>query len=99
MHELLARGEVRRAVAAYAGPVLPASESPAVTLLRDDLHPAVRSTVLASSDADAIMSFADTRHGRDDYGVWAHALRVLPRQSPRHPQVAADLALLDRELG
>lgn len=99
VRDLLARGEVRRAVAAYSGPVLPGSSAPAVVRLRDEVHAAVRATVLESSDADAVLSFADTPHGRDDYEVWQQALHVLPPGSPRRPQVVGHLDLLDRELG
>lgn len=95
---LLARGETRRAVASYAGPLLPGSTAPAVTRLRDEVHAVVRATVLDTRDADAVLSFADTPHGRDDYEVWEHALAVLPPGSPRRPQVVGHLALLDREL-
>lgn len=99
VRDLLARGEVRRAVAAYSGPVLPGSTAPAVSRLRDEVHAAVRATVLDTADADAVLSFADTPHGRDDYEVWEQALRVLPAGSPRRPQVVGHLELLDRELG
>lgn len=94
----LRRGELRRAVAAYTGPVLPRSSAPAVAAIRDDLHMEVRSSVLASGDADALLSFADTPHGRDDYEVWESARRVLPGGSPRSGQVEAHVARLDAEL-
>ncbi|MBZ5740504.1 GAF domain-containing protein [Nocardioides mangrovi] len=92
-------GRLRTAVAAYAGPVLPTSAAPLISQLRDDLHLEVRAALLASSDADALLGFADTPHGRDDYELWAHALAVLPPSSPRRPQVTAHVARLDRELG
>jgi hypothetical protein len=95
----LRSGEVRRAVATYTGPLLPQSLAPAVTELRGDLHLEVRSTLLASRDADALLSFADTPHGRDDYEIWSHALQVLPASSPRHSQVEAHVAQLDADLG
>ncbi|MET0931330.1 MAG: GAF domain-containing protein, partial [Aeromicrobium sp.] len=66
----LAAGRLRRAVARYRGPVLPASTAPAVERLRDELHMHVRSCLLASDDADALLTFADTPHGRDDFEVW-----------------------------
>lgn len=98
VRDLLVRGEVRRAVAAYSGPVLPGSTAPAVVRLRDEVHAAVRATVLGSTDPDTVLSFADTPHGRDDYDVWVHALDVLPAGSPRRPQVVGHISLLDREL-
>jgi transcriptional regulator of acetoin/glycerol metabolism len=95
----LAAGRLRRAVARYRGPVLPASTAPAVERLRDELHMHVRSCLLASDDADALLSFADTVHGRDDFAVWDRALSILPPSSPRHAQVVGHVRRLDAELG
>lgn len=98
VREHVAAGRLRQAVAEYPGPVLPTSNAPAVEQLRDDLHMLLRSALLAGSDPDALLSFADTAHGREDYEVWCTALRALPRSSPRHAQVAAHVARLDAEL-
>ncbi|RLV48807.1 GAF domain-containing protein [Nocardioides mangrovicus] len=95
----LRAGQLRRAVAAYPGPVLPSSVAPGVVEIRDALHAEVRSAVLAATDADAVLSFADTGHGRDDYEVWQHALQVLPASSPRYAQVSGHVERLDLELG
>jgi len=94
----LAAGQLRRAVAAYRGPVLPESTAPAVVELRDSLHLRVRSSLLASDDADAILTFADTAHGRDDFEIWEHALDILPVSSPRYAQVETHVARLDDAL-
>ena len=98
VREHLAVGRLRQAVADYRGPVLPTSDAPAVAQLRDELHMLLRSALLAGGDPDALLSFADTAHGREDYEVWREALRTLPPSSPRHAQVAAHLAHLDVEL-
>ncbi len=95
----LQAGRVRQAVAAYRGPVLPSSTAPAVQQLRDQLHMLVRSALLATGDPDALLSFADTGHGRDDYEIWAAALAALPASSPRAAEVAAHVELLDCTLG
>jgi len=91
-------GRLRQAVAGYRGPVLPGSTAPAVEELRDQLHAELRSALLDSGDPDALLSFADTPHGRADYGVWVAALRALPASSPRSAQVAAHVEWLDAEL-
>lgn len=96
--DLLA-GRLRSAVAHYRGPILPPSTAPAVERLRDEIHMRVRSCLLASDDADALLSFADTVHGRDDYEIWERVLAILPITSPRHSQVAGHVARLDAELG
>jgi transcriptional regulator of acetoin/glycerol metabolism len=95
----LARGQLRRAVASYRGPILPTSAAPAIERLRDELHMYVRSCLLTSDNADALLSFADTAHGRDDFEIWQRTLEVLPLTSPRYAQVAAHVARLDEELG
>lgn len=94
----LASGRLRAAVSVYRGPVLPGSQAPGVVDLRDGLHSLVRSHLLAGDDADALLSFADTGHGREDYEIWHRVLEVLPRQSPRHAHVVDHLERLDREL-
>lgn len=99
VREDLAAGRVRHAVAHYLGPILPGSTAPAVEQLRDDIHMYVRSCLLAAGDADALLSFADTAHGRDDFEIWERVLAILPPTSPRHAQVAANVARLDAELG
>lgn len=99
VRDALKAGEVRRAVAAYKGPVLPTSTAPAIERMRDDLHMLLRSSLLVQNDADAFLSFADTAHGRDDYEIWQATLAVLPPTSPRSAQVAAHCAKLDAELG
>jgi transcriptional regulator of acetoin/glycerol metabolism len=95
----LAAGHLRRAVATYRGPILPTSTAPAIERLREELHMHVRSCLLVSDNADALLSFADTTHGRDDFEIWQRILAVLPPTSPRHAQVAGHLAHLDQELG
>jgi hypothetical protein len=70
-----------------------------VAELREHLHMLVRSALLAEGDPDALLSFADTAHGREDYEVWEAALRTLPTDSPRSSQVASHVARLDTILG
>jgi hypothetical protein len=58
----------------------------------------LRSALLNLADPDALLSFADTAHGRDDYDVWRAALAALPPSSPRYAQVAAHVQQLDLAL-
>jgi len=94
----LRNGQLRAAVAAYRGPILPASTAPGIAALRNDLHLGLRSALLASADADALLSFADTDYGREDFDVWRRTLHVLPASSPRFEQVAEHTERLEDEL-
>lgn len=98
VREHLRHDRLRQAVAAYRGPVLPQSVAPAIETLRDELHMTLRSALLFSDDADALLSFADTAHGRDDLEIWERIQVVLPSHSPRSAQVAAQVERLDAEL-
>lgn len=91
-------GLLRRAVARYLGPVLPTSSAPGVVRLRDDLHRRLRGRLLAGTDPDALLAFADTPFGRDDLAVWARAAAVLPPSSPRLSEVHQHLDALDLAL-
>ena len=94
----LADGRLRAAVARYRGPVLPASRAPGVEQLRDDLHRQLRGRLLAGNDPDALLAFADTPYGREDFDVWSRALSVLPPSSSRLPEVTQHLVKLDLDL-
>jgi hypothetical protein len=98
LREDLRQGRLRAAVARYRGPVLPASSAPGVEQIRDDLHRHLRGRLLAGSDPDALLAFADTPYGREDFDVWSRALAVLPPSSSRLPEVTEHLLRLDLDL-
>jgi hypothetical protein len=98
VREALRQGQLRRAVASYTGPVLPASEAPAVEQLRADLHLEVRSALLSSGHVDSLLGFADTPHGHDDLEIWQHTLEVLPHRSPRRALVQERVQQLEAGL-
>jgi hypothetical protein len=90
VHRVLAaldRGDLPSAVASYGGPLLSASESPGVAEWREYVEVALRDAVLASSDANSVLRFAD-RHPYDE-DVQRHLVRVLPPGDPRHPLALA----------
>lgn len=95
----LAAGRVGAAVHLYRGPLLPCSQAPGIARMRYDLHESLRRALLAGRDADALLRFADTDHGRLDWQVWHAAWKALSPSSARRDQVEAHLAYLDRELG
>lgn len=94
----LDHGRLRSAVARYLGPVLPTSLAPGVVAIREDLHHRLRGRLLAGTDPDALLAFADTPLQRDDHAVWARVLAVLPPSSPRRPEVVHHLRRLDLTL-
>lgn len=94
VRDLLDRGLVAEAAQRYRGPLLPTSESPAITELRDEVHMQVRAAVLRSADPDVLLRFADTDFGRDDLELWEVARRRLPVDSPRMVSVAARIHAL-----
>ncbi|MGH4030019.1 GAF domain-containing protein [Actinomycetota bacterium Odt1-20B] len=89
----LAAGSVTAAAAAYAGPLLPASQAPAVARLRRRLADELRAALVARRDPDLLSDWAHTPWGEDDFTVW----RALAAVRPTAP-VLARLAELDGEL-
>jgi hypothetical protein len=65
----LNRGDIAGAVDAYAGPLLPGSEAPAVVVQRDWLQVQMRSAVLAAGDPAVLHAWAE-RSAFDDLEVW-----------------------------
>lgn len=97
-HQVLAfleRGAHRIALAAYAGPVLPASESPGTAHLRETVRAQLRESLLAGASVDTLLAFARTSDGADDVEVWLACLRLLPPRSPRRSAIVARLEELD----
>ncbi len=99
VRRLLDRGAHRRALSAYSGPVLPQSQAPAVTELRNRLADDLRACVLASPDPDLAWTFAQLPEGMDDVEVWQACLRRLPPGSRRRPIALARVDHLHREYG
>ncbi|WP_415856182.1 transcriptional regulator [Sinomonas sp. G460-2] len=98
MHALaqLERGSHRLALNSYGGQILPRSEAPAITELRDELSATLREAVVGSAGVDVLMSYLQLPEAADDAEAWQTALRLLP---PRSPRRAAVVAHLERLLG
>ena len=94
----LERGAHRIALAAYAGPVLPASDAPGTTHLRDVVRSQLRESMLASASVDTLLAYARTSDGTDDVEVWWECLRLLPHRSPKRAAVVARLEEMDAAL-
>ncbi|MFB9377750.1 GAF domain-containing protein [Kineococcus gynurae] len=87
-------GRIGDAVAAWGGPVLPASEAPAVRELREDLLMSVRTAVLEGEDDDALLRWARTPEGREDPVVARELLRRLAPGDPARGEALARAARL-----
>lgn len=95
----LAAGDVRHALRAYRGPLLPRSTAPGVVRLREQLHATLRTGVLRSGETDLLSGWTRSGWGADDYEAWAAQRAATPASSPMRVLVETQLARLDRELG
>lgn len=95
VERLLHGGDLRGALQAYTGPVLPASQSPRIVDLRDRLHYELRAALLASDDADALFQWIRAPHGARDAAV---ARRLTTLLSARDPRRATAVAVVEAEL-
>ncbi|MFF4043408.1 GAF domain-containing protein [Streptomyces sp. NPDC001816] len=89
----LETGALTSAVEAYAGPLLPGSQAPAVVRLRRRLADGLRAALITHGDPDLLADWARAPWGEDDLEVW----RALAAVRPSAP-VRARLAALEAEL-
>lgn len=94
----LAAGDLRGALRAYRGPVLPRSTAPGVVRLRDQLHHSLRAALLARREPDLMATWTRSAWGADDYEMWLAQLDVVAAASPVRALVEGQVARLDREL-
>lgn len=92
----LARGAHRVALAAYEGPVLPASEAPIVQGLRRDVDGTLRMAMLQHAAPDGLYAYAQ-QWAPEDVEVWETLIKVLPRLSPKRARIVAHLESLVTE--
>jgi hypothetical protein len=92
---LLDRGQAAEALAAYAGPLLPASDAPGVTRLRRLVDDRLRAAVLDTGDRSLVHTWVRSPWGADDLPMW-EAYAAL---SPTDPLAAERVQELHAELG
>jgi hypothetical protein len=95
----LQRGAHRIALEIYRGAVLPRSEAPGITELRNRVSALLREAVLTDGSAESLLRYAELPEARDDVEIRLAALKLLPPRSPRRAALVADLERLDAELG
>jgi hypothetical protein len=93
---LLASGAVTAAASAYAGPLLPCSQAPAVIRLRRRLADQLRAALIERADPVLLSEWANSPWGEEDLSAWRALTRALPDRS-RAPALAR-LRDLDRGL-
>ena len=89
----LESGAVTAAARGYTGPLLPASQAPAVVRLRRRIADGLRTALVAGRDPDLLADWAHAPWGEDDVDVWRALAAVRPTASVR-----ARLAALESEL-
>lgn len=101
VHRVLAfleRGAHKVALGSYPGPVLPRSDAPGVTAIRDELAATLRESLLAGAAVETLLEYARTDSAIDDVEVWRTCLRLLPPRSPKRAAVVSRLERIEREL-
>lgn len=89
----LERGAHRVALAAYEGPVLPASSAPFVEALRAEVDATLRESMLQSAAPELLFDYA-RQWADEDVEVWETLLQVLPPLSPKRARAVARLESL-----
>jgi hypothetical protein len=89
----LASGAVTGALSAYAGPLLPASQAPAVVRLRRRLEEQVRAALIARGDPRLLADWAYSPWGEEDLAVWRALASALP--AAQRPSALARVREID----
>ena len=90
VQRLLRRGDVRAAVRAYGGDLLPGTDSPALVQMGDYLAVSVREALLAHPDPDAVLRYSEL--APYDTAVVEACLDALPVHHPVAPLLKGKLA-------
>lgn len=96
--DALHRGDVRAALSAYSGELLPQSVSPAIARLRTELSTALRAAVLSTGNVALLRRWLALPEGRDDRGGWQLLHDAAGADPVTRAQARGHLAGLDAEL-
>lgn len=92
---LLRRGDVRGAVAAYGGDLLPGTDAPALVEMGDFLAVSVREALLAHPDPEAVLRYSELAP-YDTHVVEVCLARLGPTDHPAKPLLRGRLAVAER---
>jgi hypothetical protein len=91
---LLDAGRIADALGGYRGPILPASDAPAIVEARETLDYSLRQAVLGSGDPDLLEAWLQLPSGHDDLEVCRTLTALLPTPDPRRPAALSRLRRL-----
>ena len=94
VRRLLGRGATAQALERYAGPALPRSTAPGVTVARERTAGLLRQAVLRSQRPELLLRYTRLPEAQDDAVAWQACLDSLPTSSPRRAVIAAHLMRL-----
>ncbi|MBC7723974.1 MAG: transcriptional regulator [Burkholderiaceae bacterium] len=101
-HRVLAfleRGAHRVALAAYQGPVLPASAAPGIVGIRGEVRTRLRDALLTDASVETLLGYARTDEAAYDTEVWKACLSLLPPRSPKRAGVVSRIEHIEAEVG
>lgn len=96
VQRLISQGQPAAALAAYPGPLLPASDAPAIREARGLLEESLRRSVLTTADAELLSRWLAHPSGADDLPAARALVAALPAGDPRRAAATARAALLAR---
>jgi hypothetical protein len=95
---LVAAGRPREALRAYRGPLLPASDAPAIVEARALLEESLRRSVLTTADPELLSGWLAHPSGADDLAAARALVAVLPCGDSRRAAATATVAAIARRL-
>jgi hypothetical protein len=98
VQRLVSEGRVCEALDAYPGPLLPASDAPAVREARAILDESLRRSILTSADPDLLTRWLTHSSGADDLAAARALVAVLPPGDPRRAAATATAAIIARRM-
>ena len=95
---LVAAGRPHKALRAYRGPLLPASDAPEIVEARALLEESLRRAILTTADAELLSGWLAHPSGADDLAAARALVAVLPCGDPRRAAATATAAAIARRL-
>ncbi len=98
VQRLVSAGRPHEALRAYCGPLLPASDAPAVVQARQLLDESLRRSILTTADPVLLRSWLAHPAGVDDLAAARALVAVLPGGDPRRAAATATAAAIARRM-